>query len=403
MWFHLLPSQPLSLSLSSSCLHSNMSDRSITWHHSQTTFSENPWVGFWGLSTVCRTTFPETDTPHSWSNQLWWRRRRSGGSETADDFSFLWSMSILLKVVIAIAKNGQPVPWDCMQGQRVMKTTQETLTQIHSFLIFSPAGSWRVAPKTMNLSSEHCNMSDWLRLEATVKVLSSCTWWLSPSPRHHGHHYHHHNITEFKTEERGSIHPPLSPPAASLLLWPGVASKGCEPSWPTAPSWYAGWCLGHSWVLEKGSSSLWPWWLPIRTWWSAGPLTSVSFIDSTKYKILAGTWLIIILKNALPLPHRGHWPYSDCSFKIWTLCPVVLNGIPARAIGMVFPFPSSVYHSCKLLPWYTKKGNGLAILIGQILKQGKTVLIHLVQLGLHIIPTLLFIGLGKMCGVFSLL
>ncbi|KAI4574650.1 hypothetical protein MJT46_003929 [Ovis ammon polii x Ovis aries] len=28
----------------------------------------------------------------------------------------------------------------------------------------------QVAPKTMNLSSEHCNMSDWLRLEATVKV-----------------------------------------------------------------------------------------------------------------------------------------------------------------------------------------------------------------------------------------
>lgn len=36
----------LSLSLSSSCLHSNMSDRSITRHHTRTTFSENPWVGF---------------------------------------------------------------------------------------------------------------------------------------------------------------------------------------------------------------------------------------------------------------------------------------------------------------------------------------------------------------------
>lgn len=125
---------------------------------------------------------------------------------------------------------------------RESETTQETLTQIHSFLNLFSCRS-QAAPKTMNLSSEHCNMSDWLRLEATVKVSVYMAFSFTP---HHGHHYHHH-ITEFKTEERGSIHPPLSPPAVHLLLlWPGVVFQGCEPSWPTAPSWYAGWCLGHS-------------------------------------------------------------------------------------------------------------------------------------------------------------
>lgn len=60
--------------------------------------------------------------PHSRSNQLWWRRGRSGGSETADDFSpFFGPCQYSWKLSSPIAKNGQPVPWDCMQGQRVRK------------------------------------------------------------------------------------------------------------------------------------------------------------------------------------------------------------------------------------------------------------------------------------------
>lgn len=97
-------------------------------------------------------------------------------------------------------------------------------------------------------------------------------------------------------------------------------------------------------------------------------LTSVSFIDSTKYKILAGTWLIIILKNVCLFLIEGTGPTQIALLKSEPLCPVVLNGIPARAIGMVFLLLSIILVSYSLI---YKEGNGLAILIGQILKQGK--------------------------------
>lgn len=63
---------------------------------------------------------------------------------------------------------------------------------------------------------------------------------------HHGHH-DRNSVAEFETEERGPIHPPLPPSAASppTVAW-GRSSKGCGPWWPAAPCRSAGWCLGSS-------------------------------------------------------------------------------------------------------------------------------------------------------------
>lgn len=47
-----------SLSLSSSHLHSDVADRSITCHHAGTTFSENPTVGFFKRQTLMDTAQP---------------------------------------------------------------------------------------------------------------------------------------------------------------------------------------------------------------------------------------------------------------------------------------------------------------------------------------------------------
>jgi hypothetical protein len=78
---------------------------------------------------------------------------------------------------------------------------------------------------------------------------------------------------------------------------------------------------------------------------------------------------------------------------------VVLNGIPARVIGMLFLFLllSVILLSYSLIYW---EGNHAGRFNSSNIKARKTVLIHLVQISLHVVPTLIIIGLGKMCGVF---
>lgn len=66
------------------------------------------------------------------------------------------------------------------------------------------------------------------------------------------------------------------------------------------------------------------------------PLTSLSFVGSVKYRVLAGTWIIIILKNVCLFIIEGTSSTPVAALKAEPLCPVILNGTPARAIGMVF-------------------------------------------------------------------
>jgi hypothetical protein len=129
------------------------------------------------------------------------------------------------------------------------------------------------------------------------------------------------------------------------------------------------------------------------------PLKSLSFVDLVKYRILAGTWTTIQLKNICLFLIEGTHPSLAAVFKSTPLCPVVLNGIPARVIGMLFLFLllSVILLSYSLIYW---EGNHAGRFNSSNIKARKTVLIHLVQISLHVVPTLIIIGLGKMCGVF---
>lgn len=129
------------------------------------------------------------------------------------------------------------------------------------------------------------------------------------------------------------------------------------------------------------------------------PLTSLSFVGSVKYRVLAGTWIIIILKNVCLFIIEGTSSTPVAALKAKPLCPVILNGTPARAIGMVFLL---LLLSVILISYFLiyREGKWAGHFNRSNIRVRKTVLIHLLQMGLHVIPTLAFIGLGKMCGVF---
>ena len=256
----------------------------------------------------------------------------------------------------------------------------------------------QVALKTMNVSSEHCNMSDWLRLEATVKAsvyvvafsfatlitVIIITIILQNS--------------KLRKEVRYILlcHHLL---CISSYCGLGVVFQGMRAFLANSPVLVCWVVFGAQLSVGEGilfTLALMATHTYLVICW---PLTSVSFVDSIKYKILAGTWLIIILKNACLFLIEGTGPTQIALLKSEPLCPVVLNGIPARAIGMVFLFLllSIILVSYSLI---YKEGKRAGHFNRSNIKARKTVLIHLVQLGLHVIPTLLFIGLGKMCGVF---
>lgn len=265
------------------------------------------------------------------------------------------------------------------------------------FLILFSCRS-QVALKTMNVSSEHCNMSDWLRLEATVKAsvyvvafsfatlitVIIITIVLQNS--------------KLRKEVRYILlcHHLL---CISSYCGLGVVFQGMRAFLANSPVLVCWVVFGAQLSVGEGilfTLALMAAHTYLVICW---PLTSVSFVDSVKYKILAGTWFIIILKNACLFLIEGTGPTQIALLKSELLCPVVLNGIPARAIGMVFLFLllSIILVSYSLI---YKEGKRAGHFNRSNIKARKTVLIHLVQLGLHVIPTLLFIGLGKMCGVF---
>lgn len=250
----------------------------------------------------------------------------------------------------------------------------------------------------MNVSSEHCNMSDWLRLEATVKAsvyvvafsfatlitVIIITIVLQNS--------------KLRKEVRYILlcHHLL---CISSYCGLGVVFQGMRAFLANSPVLVCWVVFGAQLSVGEGilfTLALMAAHTYLVICW---PLTSVSFVDSVKYKILAGTWFIIILKNACLFLIEGTGPTQIALLKSELLCPVVLNGIPARAIGMVFLFLllSIILVSYSLI---YKEGKRAGHFNRSNIKARKTVLIHLVQLGLHVIPTLLFIGLGKMCGVF---
>ncbi|XP_011927953.1 PREDICTED: olfactory receptor 11H7-like [Cercocebus atys] len=250
----------------------------------------------------------------------------------------------------------------------------------------------------MNLSSEHCNISDWLRLEATVKASVYVVTFSFAT------------VITVIIMAIVSQNSKLRGEARYILLCQhllcissycglGIIFQGMRALLANSP-------LLICWVvfgvkLSVGDGILFTLALMALNTYVAicWPLRYLSFVDSVKYRILAGTWMTIILKNVCLFVIEGTKPTVVAVLKSEPLCPVILNGTPARATGMVFIFLllsvilisySLIYHKGKRAGHFNRSN----------IKARKTVLIHLVQISLHIIPPLIFIGLGKVCGVF---
>ncbi|XP_072817925.1 probable G-protein coupled receptor 148 [Vicugna pacos] len=250
----------------------------------------------------------------------------------------------------------------------------------------------------MNVSSERCNISDWLRLEATVKasvylVTFSFATFIT--------------VIIIATVLQNSK---LRRKVRYLLLCHhllcissycglGVLFQGMRAVLANSPVLMCWLVFGAQLSVGEGilvTLALMAVNACLAICW---PLKSLSFVDLFKYKILAGAWLIIILKNACLFLIEGTNPTQVAVLKSEPLCPVILNGVPARAIGMVFLFlPLSIILISYSLIY--KEGKRAGHFNRSNVKARKTVLIHLLQLALHVIPTLIFIGLGKMCGEF---
>lgn len=256
----------------------------------------------------------------------------------------------------------------------------------------------QVALKIMNLSSEHCNISDWLRLEATVKAslyvvsFSFATFITVVIIA----------IVTQNSKLRNEVryillcHHLL---CISSYCGLGVVFQGMRALLVSSPVLMCWVVFGAQ--LSVGEGILFTLaFMAFNTYLAiCWPLKSLSFVDSVKYRILAGTWMIIILKNICLFLIESSHSTQAAIFESEPLCPVVLNGTPARAIGMAFLFlPLSVILISYSLIY--QEGKRAGHFNRSNIKARRTVLIHLVQLSLHVIPTLLFIGLGKMCGVF---
>ncbi|XP_046499953.1 probable G-protein coupled receptor 148 isoform X1 [Equus quagga] len=256
----------------------------------------------------------------------------------------------------------------------------------------------QVALKIMNLSSEHCNISDWLRLEATVKAslyvvsFSFATFITVVIIA----------IVTQNSKLRNEVryillcHHLL---CISSYCGLGVVFQGMRALLANSPVLMCWVVFGAQ--LSVGEGILFTLaFMAFNTYLAiCWPLKSLSFVDSVKYRILAGTWMIIILKNICLFLIESSNSTQAAIFESEPLCPVVLNGTPARAIGMAFLFlPLSVILISYSLIY--QEGKRAGHFNRSNIKARRTVLIHLVQLSLHVIPTLLFIGLGKMCGAF---
>ncbi|XP_012497932.1 PREDICTED: uncharacterized protein LOC105808749 [Propithecus coquereli] len=250
----------------------------------------------------------------------------------------------------------------------------------------------------MNLSSEHCNISDWLRLEATVKasvyvVAFSFATFITAL------------VIAIVSQNLN-----LRREARYILLCHhllcissycglGIVFQGMRALLANSPLLICWVVFGAQ--LSVGEGILFTLALmALNTYvvicW---PLKSLSFVDSVKYRILAGTWATVILKNVCLFLIESTNPSVVSVFKSEPLCPVILNGTAARAIGMVFLFLllSIILVSYSLI---YQEGKRAGHFNRSNIKARRTILIHLVQISLHVIPTLIFIGLGKACGLF---
>ncbi|XP_006142041.1 uncharacterized protein LOC102474022 [Tupaia chinensis] len=252
----------------------------------------------------------------------------------------------------------------------------------------------------MNLSSEHCNISDWLRLEATVKAsiyvvaFSFATFItviiiviVSQS-------------VKLRREVRYILfcHHLL---CISSYCGLGMVFHGMRALQAHSPLLICWVVFGVQLSVGDGILSILAL-MALNTYvMICWPLTSLTFVDSVKYKVLAGTWAAIILKNICLFFVEGTDLTPVAVFKSEPLCPVILNSWRARAVGMVFILLllSVILVSYSLI---YQEGKRAGHFNGSNIKARKTVLVHLVQISLHIVPVLIFIGLGKVCGVFFL-
>ncbi|KAM4868814.1 putative G-protein coupled receptor 148 [Urocitellus parryii] len=253
------------------------------------------------------------------------------------------------------------------------------------------------APKIMNVSSEHCNISDWLRLEASVKasvylVAFSFATFITIV------------IVTIVSQDRK-----LRKEVRHILLCHhllcissycglGVVFQGMRALLAHSPRLICWVVFGVQLSVGEGilcTLAL----MALNTYLAiCWPLKSLSFVGSVKYRILAGTWTTIILKNVCLFLIEVTNLAPIAVFKLEPLCPVTLNSIPARATGLVFLFlPLSVVLLSYSLIY--REGKRAGHFDRSNLKARKTVLIHLVQISLHVLPTLIILGLGKRCGV----
>lgn len=250
----------------------------------------------------------------------------------------------------------------------------------------------------MNLSSEHCNISDWLRLEATVKAsVYTVAFFFATSVTAIIITIVSQN-SKLKKEARYILlcHHLL---CISSYCGLGVVFQGMRALLANSPVLMCWVVFGVQ--LSVGEGILFTLALmAVNTYLAiCWPLKSLAFVDSVKYRVLTGSWIIIIFKNVCLFLIEGTSPTQGAILKSEPLCPVILNGSVARAIGMVFLFLllSVILVSYSLI---YQEGKRAGHFNRSNIKARKTVLIHLVQMGLHVIPTLIFIGLGKMCGLF---
>ncbi|XP_006890393.1 PREDICTED: olfactory receptor 11H2-like [Elephantulus edwardii] len=250
----------------------------------------------------------------------------------------------------------------------------------------------------MNSSSEHCNISDWLRLEATVKAsVYVVTFSFATFITIIVIAIVSQNL-KLRKEVRYILlcHHLL---CISSYCGLGIVFQGMRALLANSPLLVCWVVFGLQLSLGEGilfTLAL----MALNTYLAiCWPLSSPSLVSSFKYRILAGTWVTIILKNiCLFLIESTSVTPADV-LKPEPFCPVLLNGVPARVIGMAFfCLPLSVILISYSLIY--REGKRAGHFNRSNTQARKTVLIHLVQISLHIIPTLVFIGLGKVCGVF---
>ncbi|XP_040838732.1 uncharacterized protein LOC121158175 isoform X1 [Ochotona curzoniae] len=251
---------------------------------------------------------------------------------------------------------------------------------------------------TMNLSAELCNISDWLRLEAAVKTsiyvvtfsfAMSITIIVVAIVR---------QSSELRKQVRYLLlcHHLL---CISSYCGLGVVFQGMRALLAHSPLLICWVVFGAQ--LSVGEGILFTLALMALNAYLAicWPLTTLSFVESVKYRVLTGAWAIIVFKNVCLFFIEGASSTAGAVFKSEPFCPVILNGTPARAIGMIFLFLllSVILISYSLI---YQEGKRAGHFNRANVKARRRVLTHLIQISLHIIPTLLFIGLGKKCGLF---